>query len=48
VKQGKMFDMLAYPMRSHSIYEREGTKLHLYMSMDKYWKENLEPGPKEK
>jgi len=46
VKQGKMFDMLAYPMRSHSIYEREGTTLHLHKTMDKYWKEHLEPGPK--
>jgi dipeptidyl-peptidase-4 len=46
VKQGKMFDMLAYPMRSHSIYEREGTTYHLHMAMDKYWKEHLEPGPK--
>ena len=48
VKQGKMFDMLAYPMRTHSIYEREGTTLHLRRTMDKYWKEHLEPGPKEK
>ena len=48
VKQGKMFDMLAYPMRSHSIYEREGTTLHLRKTMDKYWKEHLEPGPKER
>jgi len=46
VKQGKMFDMLAYPMRSHSIYERKGTTLHLRKTMDKYWKEHLEPGPK--
>jgi dipeptidyl-peptidase 4 len=46
VKEGKMFDMLAYPMRSHGINEREGTTLHLYHSMDKFWKEHLEPGPK--
>jgi len=46
VKQGKMFEMLAYPMRSHGIYEREGTTLHLHKSMEKYWKEHLEPGPK--
>ena len=46
VKQGKMFDMLAYPMRAHSIYERKGTTLHLRRTMDKYWKEHLEPGPK--
>jgi dipeptidyl-peptidase-4 len=46
VKHGKMFDMLAYPMRSHSIYEREGTTYHLHKTMEKYWKEHLEPGPK--
>ena len=47
IKQGKMFDMLSYPMRSHSIYEREGTTFHLHKAMDKYWKEHLEPGAKE-
>jgi dipeptidyl-peptidase-4 len=46
VKQGKMFDMLAYPMRTHNINEREGTTLHMRKTMDKYWKEHLEPGPK--
>jgi dipeptidyl-peptidase 4 len=46
VKQGKMFEMLAYPMRTHNISEREGTTLHMHKAMDKYWKEHLEPGPK--
>ncbi len=44
VKQNKLFQMLAYPMRSHGIYEREGTTLHLYRSMEKYWKDNLPAG----
>lgn len=46
VKHGKMFSQLSYPMRSHGIYEREGTTLHLRKSMVKYWRENLLPGGK--
>ena len=41
IRQNKMFDMLSYPMRTHSINERENTSFHLYQSMFKYWKENL-------
>ena len=44
VKQGKIFSMMSYPMRTHSIREREGTTLHLYKTMFKYWQENLPPG----
>ncbi|HBZ65674.1 MAG TPA: S9 family peptidase [Bacteroidales bacterium] len=46
VKNNKLFQMLAYPMRSHGIYEREGTTLHLYRSMEKFWKDNLAAGPR--
>jgi len=48
VKDEKMFDMLAYPMRTHGIYERDGTTLHLYTTMEKYWKDHLEAGPKNR
>ncbi len=44
VKHGKMFDMLAYPMRTHGISERPGTTLHLRKSMAKYWLDNLPAG----
>jgi dipeptidyl-peptidase-4 len=44
IKQNKMFSMLEYPMRSHGIYERENTTLHLYESMLKYWLANLPAG----
>ena len=44
VKYGKMFSFLSYPMRSHGIFEGEGTTLHLRKSMEKYWKENLPAG----
>lgn len=41
VKHGKMFSMMTYPMRTHSINEREGTSMHLYNTMFNYWKNNL-------
>ena len=44
VKQGKQFDQLAYPNRSHGIYEGAGTSLHLRKSMLRWWKQNLPPG----
>lgn len=33
VAHGKLFEYLAYPNRSHSIYERPGTRAHLYGSL---------------
>jgi dipeptidyl-peptidase-4 len=44
IKENKLFSMLAYPMRSHGIYERENTTLHLYRSMADYWLKNLPAG----
>ena len=41
IRQNKMFDMLSYPMRSHSINERENTTYHLYQYMFRYWEEHL-------
>ncbi|HIZ86150.1 MAG TPA: S9 family peptidase [Candidatus Coprenecus stercoravium] len=41
IRQGKMFYMIPYPMRSHSINERENTSYHLYKSMFRFWQENL-------
>jgi dipeptidyl-peptidase-4 len=38
IKHNKMFDMMAYPMRSHGINERENTSLHLREIMARYWK----------
>lgn len=42
----KPFSMMAYPNRSHGIYERENTTLHLYRTMLNYWTSNLAPGPR--
>lgn len=46
VKQNKYFTMIDYPMRSHSINERENTTMHLRMTMLNYWKKNLPAGAK--
>jgi len=41
IKQDKLFDIMAYPMRTHAIRERENTSLHLRRTMAKFWEENL-------
>lgn len=46
IKQDKLFSMLAYPMRTHGIFERENTTLHMRKSMEKFWLDNLTPGGK--
>jgi len=46
IGQNKYFTMIEYPMRSHSINERENTSLHLRMTMLNYLKMNLPAGPK--
>ncbi len=42
IKHNKMFDMMSYPMRSHGIWERENTSLHLRETMERYWKRVFE------
>jgi dipeptidyl-peptidase-4 len=46
IRQNKLFSMMSYPMRSHSINERDNTSLHLRRTMEKFWKNNLIPGGK--
>ncbi|MFW5945127.1 MAG: prolyl oligopeptidase family serine peptidase, partial [Bacteroidota bacterium] len=46
IRQNKYFTMIDYPMRSHSINERENTTLHLRMTMLKFLKKNLPVGAK--
>ena len=41
IKHNKQFTMMSYPMRSHGIFEREGTTLHLFTLMTNYLEENL-------
>jgi len=46
IKYNKQFTMMAYPNRSHGIYEGEGTYLHLYTLMTRYLLEHLPSGGK--
>jgi len=46
IRHNKLFSMMAYPMRAHSIKYRDNTSLHLRRTMEKFWKEHLEPGGK--
>jgi dipeptidyl-peptidase 4 len=44
IRYNKPFQMMAYPMRSHGIYEGEGTTQHLSTISKKFLLENCPPG----
>ncbi|MGI4737682.1 MAG: S9 family peptidase [Janthinobacterium lividum] len=44
VKDGKVFQLMAYPNRTHSISEGEGTSKHLAATYTKFLKANCPPG----
>jgi dipeptidyl-peptidase 4 len=46
VKNGKQFQFMAYPNRSHSIYEGAGTREHLSVLYTNFLKKNCVPGAK--
>lgn len=46
VAANKPFTMMAYPNRSHGIYEGAGTTRHLYELLTRYLNEKLPPGPR--
>jgi dipeptidyl-peptidase-4 len=46
VEYNKHFTMMAYPNRSHGIYEGPGTTRHLYGLLTRYLQENLPAGPR--
>ena len=46
IKYNKQFQFMAYPNRTHGIYEGEGTSLHLGTLFTKYLKEHCPPGGK--
>lgn len=48
VAANKPFTMMAYPNRSHGIYEGDGTTLHLYGLLTRYLMEKLPAGPRSK
>ena len=45
VKHNRQFQFMAYPNRSHGIFEGEGTSRHLATLFTKFLKENCPPGP---
>jgi len=45
VKHGKLFQMMAYPMRSHGIFEGEGTREHLRAMCTQFLRTHCPPGP---
>ena len=46
VEANKPFTMMAYPNRSHGIFEGRGTTLHLYSLLTNYLSEHMPPGPR--
>ena len=46
VAANKPFTMMAYPNRSHGIFEGRGTTRHLFGLLTRYLTENLPPGPR--
>ena len=44
VSAGKQFSMMAYPNRTHGIYEGAGTTRHLRGLLTRYLTDNLQPG----
>jgi dipeptidyl-peptidase-4 len=46
IAKNKVFTMMAYPNRTHGIFEGDGTTLHLYSLLTRYLKEHLPAGGK--
>ena len=46
IAANKRFTMMAYPNRSHGIFEGSGTRLHLYTLLTEFLKEKMPPGPR--
>ena len=44
IVHNKAFTMMAYPNRSHGIYEGKGTTIHLYTMFTRFLNDNLPPG----
>lgn len=45
IAANKPFTMMAYPNRTHGIFEGENTTLHLYGLLTRFLEDNLKPGP---
>ena len=47
VAANKPFSMMAYPNRTHGIFEGKNTTLHLFSLLTRYLEENLPAGERE-
>ena len=47
VAANKPFQMMAYPNRTHGIFEGENTTLHLFSLLTRFLEEHTPPGPRE-
>ncbi|HIK91404.1 MAG TPA: hypothetical protein EYG03_05380, partial [Planctomycetes bacterium] len=48
IAENKRFTMMAYPNRTHSIKEGNGTTRHLYELLTRYLRENLPEGAQDR
>ncbi|MEZ6195147.1 MAG: prolyl oligopeptidase family serine peptidase [Planctomycetota bacterium] len=46
IAEGKLFEMMSYPNRSHGIYERANTRRHLFETLTSYLLRKLPAGPR--
>ena len=46
IEEEKIFYQVSYPMRTHSISEREGTDVHLWKTIENFWLKFLPAGGK--
>ncbi len=46
IAEGKAFDFMVYPGRSHGIYEGEGTSRHVYTLIARYLEDHVPAGPR--
>ncbi len=44
IKQGKLFNLMIYPNRTHGIFEGEGTTVHVSNTITNYLRKNNPPG----
>jgi dipeptidyl-peptidase-4 len=47
IAANKPFQMMAYPNRTHGIFEGENTTIHLFSLLTRYLEEHTPPGPEE-
>ncbi len=45
IKQNKQFSLMSYPNRTHAIREGDNTKRHLFETLTRYLKDNLQTAP---